>query len=71
MASRCVAAISDLNPEIVARGEAKGCYQGVKGSLASQTHPFFEIGRWGGSLVNQVDFFVPAKEFGRRCWYAN
>ena len=31
MASRCVSAISDLNPEIVARGEAEGCYQGVKG----------------------------------------
>ena len=31
MASRCVSAISDLNPEIAARGEAKGCYRGVKG----------------------------------------
>ena len=26
-----VSAISDLNPEIVARGEAEGCYRGVKG----------------------------------------
>ena len=26
MASRCVSAISDLNPEIGARGEAEGCY---------------------------------------------
>ena len=31
MASRCVLAISDLNPEKVARGKAKGCYRGVKG----------------------------------------
>ena len=40
-------------------------------SLASQTPPLFEIGRRGGSLVNRVDFSVPAKEFGRRCWYEN
>ena len=26
MGSRCVSAISGLNPEIVARGEAEGCY---------------------------------------------
>ena len=31
MASRCVSAISDLNTEIAAQGEAEGCYQGVKG----------------------------------------
>ena len=31
MASWCVSAISDLNPEIGARGEAEGCYGGVKG----------------------------------------
>ena len=31
MVSRCVSAISDLNPEIAARGKAEGCYQGVKG----------------------------------------
>ena len=31
MASWCVSAISNLNPEIVARGEAEGCYRGVKG----------------------------------------
>ena len=31
MASRCALAISDWNPEIVARGEAEGCYRGVKG----------------------------------------
>ena len=31
MASRCVSAISDLNPEKVARGKAEGCYRGVKG----------------------------------------
>ena len=31
MALRCVSAISDLNPEIVARGEAEGCYRGMKG----------------------------------------
>ena len=31
MALRCVSVISDLNPEIGARGEAKGCYQEVKG----------------------------------------
>ena len=31
MASRCVSAISDLNREIVAGGEAEGCYRGVKG----------------------------------------
>ena len=30
MASRCVSAISDLNPEIAARDEAEGCYRGVK-----------------------------------------
>ena len=29
MASRCVSAISDLNPEIAARGKAEGCYRGV------------------------------------------
>ena len=40
-------------------------------SLASQTPPLFEIGRRGRSLVNRVDFSVPAKEFGRRCWYEN
>ena len=27
MASRCVSAISDLNPEIAARGKAEGCYR--------------------------------------------
>ena len=26
MASQCVSAISDLNPEIAARGETEGCY---------------------------------------------
>ena len=31
MVSRCVSAISDLNPEIAAQGKAEGCYQGVKG----------------------------------------
>ena len=31
MALRCASAISDLNPEIAARGEAEGCYRGVKG----------------------------------------
>ena len=31
MASRCVLAISDLNPKIAAQGEAEGCYRGVKG----------------------------------------
>ena len=31
MASKCVSAISDLNPEIVAQGEAEGCYRGVTG----------------------------------------
>ena len=30
MASRYVSAISDLNAEIVGRGEAEGCYRGVK-----------------------------------------
>ena len=30
MASRSVSAISDVNPEIAARGEAEGCYGGVK-----------------------------------------
>ena len=40
-------------------------------SLASQTPPLFEIGWQGGSLVNRVDFSVPAKEFGHRCWYEN
>ena len=40
-------------------------------SLASQTPPLFEIGWWEGNLVNRVDFSVPAKEFGRRCWYEN
>ena len=29
---RCVSAISDLNPEIGTRGEAEGCYRGVKKS---------------------------------------
>ena len=33
-------------------------------SLARQTPPLFEIGQRGGSLVNRVDFSVPAKEFG-------
>ena len=31
MALRCVSAMSYLNPEIAARGEAEGCYGGVKG----------------------------------------
>ena len=31
MASRCVSAISDLNPEIAAQGKAEGCYLGMKG----------------------------------------
>ena len=31
MSSRCVSAISALNPEIAARGEADGYYRGVKG----------------------------------------
>ena len=30
-ASRCVTAISELNPEVAARGLAEGCYRGVKG----------------------------------------
>ena len=37
MASRCVSAISDLNPEIAARGEAKGCYRWVRPDIAD-TH---------------------------------
>ena len=31
MAPRCVSAISEMNPEIAAQGEAEGCYRGVKG----------------------------------------
>ena len=37
MASRCVSAISDLNPKIAARGEDGGCYRGVKADIAD-TH---------------------------------
>ena len=31
MTFRCVSAISDRNTKIAARGEAEGCYRGVKG----------------------------------------
>ena len=33
MALRCVSSISDLNPEIAARGEGKGCYRGGEGLI--------------------------------------
>ena len=38
-------------------------------SLASQTPPLFEIGRRGGSLVNRVEFSVPAKPPHVNCEY--
>ena len=48
--------------EVVAPTELVSC---------GQTPPLFEIGQRGESLVNWVDFSVPAKEFGCRCWYEN
>ena len=62
MASRCVSAISDLNPEIAARGKAEGCYRGVNIIIGLISAPWFHIHLWLG--VYPVGNFDVAVSYG-------